>query len=86
MTILCNSGLGWPIGRVQALMQAWAFESMISLDYAGDLRWAIVALLSNAVAAAGNALVESILRRASQGARFAQRMTAADTMVAAAGR
>jgi hypothetical protein len=100
MTILCNSGLGWPLWRakasirasvrassVQASIQAWAFERLISLDWAfGDLRWAIVALLSRSLAAASNHLVENILRRAWQGARFAHRVSAAATMVAAGGR
>jgi hypothetical protein len=83
MTILCNTGISEPLWRVQI----WACDRLPSLDYAaGDLRLAIVVLLSNWLNAAWNSLVENIAGRAWRGARFAERMTAADTMVAAGGR
>jgi hypothetical protein len=82
MTMLCNSGIGEPLWRVQI----WACDRMPSLDCAsGDPRLAIVALLSQSLNAAGNSIVKNILSRAWRGARFAERLTAADTMVAAGG-
>jgi hypothetical protein len=87
MTTICNSGTGGPLLRAQALIHAWAIQRLIRVDYAfGDLRWTIIALLAAPLTAAGNALAESILRRARQGALFAHRLSAADTMVAAGGR
>ena len=85
MTILCSLSIGAPLWRVLASVQTWALERLIGLD-ASDLRWVIVALLSHSLSAAWNSLVENIAGRAWQGARFAHSMTAADTMVAAAGR
>ena len=91
MATLCNSGIGGPLWRAQASIQAsiqtWAFHRLVRVDYAfGDLRSTIIALLAASLAAAGNTLAKTILRRAGQGALFAQRLTAADTMVAAGGR
>ncbi|MGH6678586.1 MAG: hypothetical protein ACREDL_06555 [Bradyrhizobium sp.] len=87
MATLCNSGIGIPLWRVQALVQAWACERLIMADCTScDLRWSVITLLSQALKAAVNALAETTLRRAFQGARFAQRITAADTMLAAGGR
>ncbi len=86
MITFCNSS---PLGSRQAF-RAWIFERLIALDLAGgDLRLvmiALLALLAGALAAAGNAWFETIATRALQGAKFAQRVTAADTMVAAGGR
>ena len=83
MTTLCNSS---PLGSRQAF-RAWIFERLISLNLAsGDLRVAAIALAAGALAAAGNAWFETIATRAHQGAQFARRVTAADTMVAAGGR
>jgi hypothetical protein len=83
MTMLfCNSGFGEPLWRVQT----WACDHLASLDSAsGDPRLAIVALLSQSLNAAGNSIVKNILGRALRGARFAERLAAADTMVAAGG-
>jgi len=83
MTTLCNSS---PFGSVHAF-QAWVFERLITLNLAsGDLRFAAIALVSGVLAAAGNAWFETIAARAHEGAQFARRVTAADTMVAAGGR
>ena len=83
MTTLCNLGA---FGSLQSF-QAWAFERLVALNLgSGDLRWAVVALVSGALTAVGNAWFETIAARALQGARFARRVTAADTMVAAGGR
>lgn len=82
MTMLCNSGIGEPLGRVQI----WACDHLTSLDYAsGDPRLAIVTLLSASLNAAGNSIVKNIVCRALSGARFAERLAAADTTVAAGG-
>jgi len=81
MTILCSSGIGGPLSRAHASVLTWAFEHLDGNF--GDLRWAIIALLAQSLNAAGNLLVENIVGRAWQGAQFARRITAADTMVAA---
>ena len=91
MATLCNSGIGVPLLRAQAsihaLIHVWSIQRLTRVDYAfGDLRWTIIALLAASLTAAGNALAKNILRRARQGALFAQGLTAADTMVAAGGR
>lgn len=84
MTILCSSGVGGPLSRAHASVLTFTFQHLAGLDCTfGDLRWAIVTLLSHSLNAAGNSLVENIAGRAWQGARFAQRITAADTMMAA---
>ncbi len=83
MTTLCNSS---PLGSRQAF-QAWIYERMITLNLAsGDLRIAAIAFVAGTLAAAGNAWFETIAARALQGAHFAHRVRAADTMVAAGGR
>ena len=83
MTVLYNVAPFGSLWRVQI----WACERLIALDLAsGDFRLAIVALASHTLNAAWNSLYENIAGRAWQGARFAERMTTADTMVAAAGR
>jgi hypothetical protein len=46
----------------------------------------VIAFVAGALAAAGNDWFETIATRALQGAHFARRVTAADTMVAAGGR
>jgi hypothetical protein len=83
MTSLCNlSGLG-----SRQAFQAWAFERLIALNLAaGDLRFVMIALVAGVLTAAANAWFETIASRALQGAQFARRVTAADTMVAAGGR
>jgi hypothetical protein len=78
MTILDNTGISGPLWRAQF----WASEHLTSPSYAFDPRLAVVGLLSIAL----NAAWKNTATRASQGARFAQRVTTADTMVAAGGR
>lgn len=78
MTILCNSAFGAPLWRAQI----WANEHLNSSSYAFDPRSAVVGLLSNAL----NAAWKNTAARAAQGARFAHRVAAADTMVATGGR
>ena len=79
MSILYHSGIGAPLWRAQF----WAFERLASLDGAfGDLRSVIAALLSHLL----NAAWRNTAGRAGEGARFAARLTAADTRGAAGGR
>ena len=62
--------------RTAMRVQIWACDHVASLDSAsGDPRLAIVTLLSKSLNAAGRVA----------GARFAERWTTADTMVAAGG-
>jgi hypothetical protein len=79
MSILYHSGIGAPLWRAQL----WALEHLASPDAAfGDLRFVFPALLSGLL----NAAWKNTAGRACEGARFASRLTAADTMVAAGGR
>lgn len=78
MTILENTGISGPLWRAQI----WASDHLHSPAYALDPRLAVAGLLSQAL----NAAWKNTAARASQGARFARRVTAADTMVAAGGR
>jgi hypothetical protein len=82
MTVLCNLA-----GGSLHSLQAWAFTRLIALELGStDLRWAMILLLCQSLTAIGNVLFETIAGRALQGARFAEAMTAADTMVATGGR
>ena len=76
-----------PLWRVHALLQTWTFCRLGTLDLMFvDLRLAIVALIARSLLQAADAMVRHIMGRAWRGARFAQDITAAATMVAAAGR
>ena len=76
-----------PLWRVQALLQTWAFGRLGSFDLMFvDLRLALVTLVARSLLAAADAVVRHVMGRAWQGARFAQDITAAATMVAAARR
>ena len=84
MTTLCNQGAFGSRHAFQRSLQAWAYERLLTLNLAsGDPRFAAIALVSGVMAAAGNAWFETIATRAHKGAKFAQSVTAADTMVAA---
>ena len=87
MTTLCNQGAFGSRHAFQRSLQAWTYERLLTLNLAsGDPRFAAIALVSDVLAAAGNAWFENIATRAHKGAQFARRVTAADTMVAAGGR
>jgi hypothetical protein len=89
MMILCNFGSFRPLWRAQA----WAVEHLFSTHCtSGDLRWAIAALALRWFAALEAfaekqlvALARNVMGRAWLGARFAQGMADADSMVAAGG-
>ena len=51
-----------------------------------DLRFALASVVARSLTQAADALVRHVMGRAWQGARFAEDITAAATMVAAAGR
>jgi hypothetical protein len=79
-------------GPVVPLSQAqgWsvsAFGRLVSLDLmAVDLRFALTGAVASPLVRAADALVRHVMGRAWQGARFAEDITAAATMVAAARR
>ena len=77
-----------PLWRVHALLQTWAFSRLGAFDlmFVVDLRLAIAALIARSLLQAADAVVRHVMGRAWRGARFAQDITAAATMVAAAGR
>jgi len=75
-------------------IQAWAIDRLVSvLSSVSELRWAIAALAVAALVALEAmihrqlaSLARNTMRRALQGARFADSAKAADSMVAAASR
>ena len=75
--------------RVPALQvrawYAWAFGRLVSLDLmVVDLRLALATVVARFLVQAANGLVRHVMARAWRGARFAEDITAAATMVAAA--
>ncbi|WP_439372875.1 hypothetical protein ACRQ5Q_04115 [Bradyrhizobium sp. PMVTL-01] len=82
-------GLAGPLWRAQQwqdqMLRAWAFGRLVSLDLmAVDLRFALASVVARSLTQAADALVRHFMGRAWQGARFAEDITAAATMVAAA--
>ncbi|MBR0902282.1 hypothetical protein [Bradyrhizobium liaoningense] len=79
---------GPAIPRLRA--QAWSvqtFGRLVSLDLmAVDLRFALASVVARSLTQAADALVHHAMARAWRGARFAEDITAAATMVAAARR
>ncbi|UPK36480.1 hypothetical protein IVB18_03610 [Bradyrhizobium sp. 186] len=91
MIIPTHFGPAGPLWRVQASLHAWAFNRLVSPDLmAVDLRFALMSVVTRSLVQAGDAMVRHVVRhvmsRAWRGARFAEDITAAATMVAAAGR
>lgn len=83
---LCSGG-ELPRASLPTFVPAWALERLAATDFsAPDLRGVVVALLSQSLGAAWDALVRGIGRRAFAGARFADHVTAAASMLAAARR
>ncbi|GMO11971.1 hypothetical protein [Bradyrhizobium sp. TM233] len=73
-----------PMLRAQA-WSASAFGRLVSLDLmAVDLRFALASVVARSLIQAADALVRYVMGRAWRGARFAEDITAAATMVAAA--
>ncbi|WFU25807.1 hypothetical protein QA649_06250 [Bradyrhizobium sp. CB1717] len=73
-----------PMLRAQ-LWSAQAFGRFVSFDLmAVDLRFALASMVARSLTQAADALVRHVMGRAWRGARFAEDITAAATMVAAA--
>lgn len=85
MTIPTHFGPAGPLWRTQASLHAWAFSHLTFFDLTVvDLRVALATMLTRSLIQAADALVRHMMGRAWRGARFAQDITAAATMVAAA--
>jgi len=87
MIIPTHFGPAGPLWRAQASLHAWAFARLVFSDLiAVDLRFALASVVTRSLVQAADALVRHVMGRAWRGARFAEDITAAATMVAAAGR
>jgi hypothetical protein len=65
---------------------AWASSRLVSLDLMViDLRLALATVVARSLVQAADALVRHVMARAWRGARFAEDITTAATMVAAVG-
>ena len=86
MIIPTHFGAAAPLWRAQ-MWQAWAFGRLVSLDLmAVDLRFALASVVARSLIQAADVLAGQVMSRAWRGARFAEDITAAATMVAAARR
>jgi len=84
MIIPTHFGPAIPVLRAQ-VWSAQAFWRLVSLDLmAVDLRFALASVVTRSLTQAADALVRHVMGRAWRGARFAEDITAAATMVAAA--
>ncbi|QDP22372.1 hypothetical protein [Bradyrhizobium cosmicum] len=84
MIIPTHFGSAAPLWRAQ-LWPARALGRLVSLDLmAADLRFAVASVVARSLVQAADALVRHVMGRAWRGARFAEDITAAATMVAAA--
>ncbi|PSO21093.1 hypothetical protein [Bradyrhizobium sp. MOS003] len=84
MIIPTHFGPAIPMLRAQA-WSASAFGRLVSLDLmAVDLRFALASVVARSLIQAADALARHVMSRAWRGARFAEDITAAATMVAAA--
>ena len=89
MIIPSHFGPAGPLWRAQASLHdslyAWAFSRLTFFDLTVvDLRVALATMLTRSLIQAADALVRHVMGRAWRGARFAEDITAAATMVAAA--
>jgi len=89
MIIPTQFGPAGPLWRAQASLHAslfaWAFSRLTFFDSTVvDLRIALATTLTRSLIQAADALVRHVMGRAWRGARFAEDITAAATMVAAA--
>lgn len=87
MIVPTHLGPAGPSWRSQASLHAslyaWAFSRLASFDLT-DLRVALATMLTRSLIQAADALVRHVMGGAWRGARFAEDITAAATMVAAA--
>jgi hypothetical protein len=80
-------GQAGPLCRAQGVAQSWLLARLVSFDPTFvDLRVVLATLIARSLLQAVDAMVRRFMGRAWRGARFAQDITAAATMVAAAGR
>lgn len=85
MIIPTHFGPAGPLWRSQASLHAWVFSRLTFFDLTVvDLRVALATMLTRSLVQAADALVRHFMGRAWRGARFAEDITAAATMVAAA--
>jgi hypothetical protein len=85
MIIPTHLGPAGTLWRAQASLHARAFGWLIFFDFTVvDLRVAFATLVARSLIQAADALVRHVMGRAWRGARFAEDITAAATMVAAA--
>ncbi|EJN13159.1 hypothetical protein PMI42_03550 [Bradyrhizobium sp. YR681] len=85
MIIPSHFGPAGPLWRAQATLHALAFSRLMFFDStAVDLRFALASVVTRSLIQTADALVRHIMGRAWRGARFAEDITAAATMVAAA--
>ncbi|MCP3386663.1 MULTISPECIES: hypothetical protein [unclassified Bradyrhizobium] len=85
MIIPIHLGLVGPLWRAQTSLHARVPGRLALFDLTVvDLRVALATLLVRALIQAADALVRHVMSRAWRGARFAEDITAAATMVAAA--
>ncbi|WP_426422660.1 hypothetical protein [Bradyrhizobium genosp. A] len=89
MIIPTHLGPAGPLWRSQASLHAslyaWALSRLTFFDLTVvDLRVALATMLTRSLIQAADALVRHVMGRAWRGARFAEDITAAATMVAAA--
>ncbi|OKO87160.1 hypothetical protein [Bradyrhizobium sp. AS23.2] len=86
MIIPTHFGPVGPLWRAQASLYSRAFSRLMFFDLTVvDLRVALATMVTRSLIQAADALVRHIMGRAWRGARFAEDITAAATMVAAAG-
>ncbi|MBW7969338.1 hypothetical protein [Bradyrhizobium sp. BR 10289] len=77
-------GLAGPLWRAQ-LWNAFSSGRLVPLDFmAIDLRFALASVVARSLTRTADAVVRHVMSRAWRGARFAEDITAAATMVAAA--
>jgi hypothetical protein len=91
MIIPTHFGPAGPLWRTEAPLHvslyAWAFHRLAFFDLTVlDLRVALATMLTRSLIQAADALARHVMGRAFRGARFAEDITAAATMVAAARR
>ena len=86
MFVPTHFGPAGPLWRAQAWLYARAFSRLMFFDLTVvDLRVAFATMVTRSLIQAADALARHVMGRAWRGARFAEDITAAATMVAAAG-
>jgi hypothetical protein len=87
MIIPTHPAAAGPLCRAHIWAQSWLYLRLVSFDLMFvDLRVVLIAVITRSLVQAANAMVRHVMGRAWRGARFAHDITAAATMVAAAGR